>query len=370
MVRKASFNPVSMLSFGALLLALALAFIAFFESLPPALIESRTLAIDWQLLHTALQNNRLHYFSADGNRIVFANPPWTALFVLPLGWLSLQASWGLLVFATLLIEIVSVPRISQRFRYYMAILLLVLSWVSLRHAADGNFEGIVIAGVCLSVWAYRQQRPYMLALGGLLASAKPQITILFLLVLTMGVLRHWPPRQWLRVGIPILIIALPPLALAGQEWLAAVAGLQERGSIMDVSLTAALNRTEIISLPVTASLWGILLLITLIATWRTRWSLSREKAGMLLAAALLLAPYSAGNSVLSVLAVGIIPLFLRRPLLGFVLVMLVNATAFFGLNTQAYYTTFSLLIIWGTLVWRVWVEDGKTDPAALSPHAR
>jgi hypothetical protein len=84
---------------------------------------------------------------------------------------------------------------------------------------------------------------------------------------------------------------------------------------------------------------------------------SRERAGLLIAAGLLLSPYSAGNSMLTLMAVGVIPLFLKRPLLGLLLIVPINLTFFVnnpsGLAYQAYYTTAVLLLCWGVLTYRV-----------------
>jgi hypothetical protein len=70
---------------------------------------------------------------------------------------------------------------------------------------------------------------------------------------------------------------------------------------------------------------------------------------------LLLAPYAAANSVLTVLAVGVIPLFQKRPWIGAVLIALINLPFVFPpdvqFNYSAWYTTALLLVIWGVLNW-------------------
>lgn len=77
---------------------------------------------------------------------------------------------------------------------------------------------------------------------------------------------------------------------------------------------------------------------------------------MLIAGSLLIAPYAAGNSVLSVLAIGMIPLFQSNLLLGGILVALVNLPFLWSTdvlyNFQSYYWTVVVLIIWAVLVWR------------------
>lgn len=87
----------------------------------------------------------------------------------------------------------------------------------------------------------------------------------------------------------------------------------------------------------------------------------------LIAASLLLAPYSAANSVLTVLAVGVIPLFQKRPLIGGLLIVLINLPFLFPpethFNFSAYYTTALLLVIWGVFGWHVWQRS--TQPQTL-----
>jgi hypothetical protein len=77
---------------------------------------------------------------------------------------------------------------------------------------------------------------------------------------------------------------------------------------------------------------------------------------MLIAGSLLIAPYAAGNSVLSVLAIGIIPLLQSNLLLGGILIVLVNLPYLWSLdmlyNYQAYYWTIVVFLIWAILVWR------------------
>jgi hypothetical protein len=364
------------------LVGVAWAVILFFRSIDEAAVQGRSLGIDWQQLHNGLIGGDLHYAPEIG----LWNPPWSMIPLLPLGLLSMRDSWGLLVFFTLLIEIVSVPRVRPRLLYYAALFLLVLSFPSLRHAIDGNFEGLVIAGVCLCVWGFRaivegytrtesgEAAPssapryaiLAVAAGTLLASAKPQATFLFFVVLGVYMLLSWKPRAWLTVAGIVAVVVIGALLWKGQAWLSVAFGLVERGSVVDVSLAAALTRLGLPGVLVAVG-WLALLSATIwIVSGGTRWhtavrSFSREKAGMLLAAGLLLAPYSAGNSVLSVLAVGVIPYFLKRPLVGFLLILLINSTILINraemINVQAYFTTAILLVCWGVLAQRVWTVE-------------
>ncbi|MFN8373305.1 MAG: hypothetical protein U0694_10580 [Anaerolineae bacterium] len=369
------------LFFVLVMLGMALLAMSFAEQLPPDF----PIAIDWQALHRAIRDGHISYEPGMGMYV----PPWNALVAAPLGFLSMRASWALVALFTMVVLLFSVPRTRPRWRYYAGILLLEASFPALRHAVDGNFEGMVIAGILLALSGYRmglsaepQRRaewyaPMLLALGVLLASAKPQLTLPFLAVLGLTTLYMWRLRRWLRALGFTLLVVLPCMLWIGQAYLTHLFSIPERGSIMDIGLTAALNRMQLPS-PLVAALWLLVLGITLGLMWLTRPSrtlrlpFSRERAGVLIAAGLLLSPYSAGNSMLTLLAVGIIPLFLRRPLLGLLLIVPIDLTVLVNnpaaLSLQAYYTTAVLLLCWGVLGWRVWKSEQhhEAKPAYVS----
>jgi hypothetical protein len=361
---------ISVLLFAICIIVIAIFAMSFAEQLPPTFPH----AIDWSNLHIAIQNGSIRYENELGLRV----PPWIVLLILPLGFLSMRASWALVALFTMIVLLISVPQTRPRWRYYLAILLLELSFPMLRHTVDGNFEGIVIAGILLALWGYRlglrpqENRqtewiaPAFLAAGALLAAAKPQLTAWFLLVFGLTTLYTWQKRRWLRALGFTLLVVVPCMLWKGQAYITNVFAISERGSIMDVSLMAALNRMQLSSILV-VMVWLFILVATMWLMWQTRPSrvnplpFSRERAGLLIAAGLLLSPYSAGNSMLTLLAIGIIPLFLKRPLLGLLLIIPINLTIFVnnpsGLAYQAYYTTAVLLLCWGVLAYRVFNNE-------------
>lgn len=325
-------------------------FIAFFQYIP---IESATIAIDWKRLHSHLQAGAFQY---EGN---FLNPPWIALLVAPLGLLSLQTSWGLLAFLTTLVLVISVPRIPNRRLYWLSIALLVFSYPSLRHMVDGNFEALIIGGALLTALGFERHQPVPLAFGVLLLSSKPQASALALLVVGIYALLEWKHhhRIWLTAGGIVLAITLPLMLWVGDEWLASMFGIREQDSIMNMSLVPALERIGGLPPALIFTAWVALVAATLWLAWRTRAALSREKLAFLLAASLLAAPYSAANSQIALLAVGIIPLFQKRPLVGGVLIAM---TAFpllwsdtLRFNYSAWYATLTVLIMWGVLGYNI-----------------
>ncbi len=331
----------------------AFLFVLFFNQLPA---ENTVLALDWGGIWDALRRG-IHYDIVNGLR----NPPWSVLPLLPLGWLPMKIAWGLLAFLTTLVLVVSVPRIPRRGRYWLSMLLLVGHFLAMRNMADGNLEGIVIAGVLLIVYGYHRQHPWLLAGGILLATAKPQESSLLLLALGVYVLLTFPRQTILRLVGGLLIVIVPMMLWRGQQWLAALFGTYQAGTIMDVGLMAALRRAALFPDALNWLLWLLVIGVTAGVVWLSQRTLSREKAGMLIAASLLIAPYAAGNNVLAVIAIGIIPLFQRRWLLGGALIMwanaaiLINQPRFLGIN--AYWWTIYLLVVWGIFL----VEIGQRE---------
>jgi hypothetical protein len=329
---------------GLLVLAATIPLLLFFERIP---IEGTSLAIDWKQLWEGVRGGVPHYGTG------LRSPVWSILPVLPLGLLSLRTSWGLMVLLTLIVTILSVPRTGDRRLWLASVLLLVVSYPSLRHLVDGNLEGLVIAGVVAALLGYHRQSPWIFTLGVFMASAKVQETWLFLLLLAIYTLRYWPRRKiWITAGIMLAFI-FPSMLWKGREWLDTIFTSPYPGSIIDINLRAAVQR---LGLPdwLGLALWGLVLAVTLYFSFTPGPDFSRFKAGLLVSASLLLAPYAAGNSFLAVLAIGIIPLFQRYRWPGLALILLADLPILASselLWWQAYYWTFLLLLSWGAFLW-------------------
>jgi hypothetical protein len=169
-------------------------------------------------------------------------------------------------------------------------------------------------------------------------------------------------------GITVLAVVVPALVLFASIWLNSMFTIYERGSIMDITLPAALSRMGV-SPTVTALAAIALVGVTASVVLTGQRTLTREKAGMLVALSLLLAAYGAGNSFLTVLAIGIIPLFQVRVVAGTLLIVLANLPAIFPIEIAfswgASYWTFALLITWGTLGWHVYRGERSMLQAKL-----
>jgi Glycosyltransferase family 87 len=339
----------------ALLVFAALALFNFFASWP---IEGTTLALDWKGIWNDLQGGRPH-FNTDSLLIV----PWDAVLLLPLGWLSFRGSWAAITLLTIAVLVVSVPVSQGRWRLLLALLLLVTAYPALRHIADGNLEWMVIPGFLLTVYGYEKNKIWPLAAGLLLATAKVQEAWVPCLVLGIYLLRTWPAKRLVALFGLIAVFVVPALVWLGREWVFGLTHVTERGSIMDSSLISTLAR---LSWPnwLAMSGWLILAAIVALYAWRSGPTLSRQKAAVLVAASLLLSPYAAGNSYLTVLTIGIIPLVMTGNPLAIVLLVLVDLP---------YFASRELLYFWSATYWTglllLWIAIAASQARTL-PQAK
>jgi hypothetical protein len=353
-------NPYLKITVSILCFAIAaLLFIYFLEQLP---VEGTTLGIDWLGLWSQFQGGTIRYMITDGLR----NPPWSVLPLIPLGLISARASWGVLSLLTITVFVVSVPRTERKPLYWLSVALLIISYPSLRHLVDGNFEALVTGGILLTLYGYARRQPYYLAVGILLATAKPQASILFMAVLGLYVLQTWPPHLWIKTTLAVLAVVIPTMLWRGGDWIKALQGTYQSGSIIDISLTTTLTRTTFFPSAIIIALWLLFIAATLFIAWKSDRTLPREKAAMLTAASLLIAPYAAGNSVLTVMALGVIPLFQAWPLLGGLLIALIDFPFFWNIdllyNYSSYYFTAIMLLCWGIMGWRTLKRKAVDNP--------
>ncbi len=368
-LKPTQFVPLLLLILAVLLVAAA--FIMFFERLP---VEGTTFLIDWGVFWKSIQNGDVVYYSAYGLRI----PPWSVLFILPLGYVPLRTAWALLALATIAILVISVPRRAPRWRVRAGVILLAASFLSLRVIVDGNFEGLIVGGILLMLWGYDQRKPLPLAVGMLLATIKPQTVFLLIAVIGLYLLAH---REWRFIGITAaltLAVIIPSMLWRGADWLVAFGGENNAvftGNLLDITLDAAMRRMGGFAPSIILLTRLIIMAATLVIAWRARARLTRESAGLLIAASILCAPYAAGNSVLTFVAVGVIPFFLKRPLPGLLLIGLMNAALLLNsgafVNVASYYWTVYTLLTWILLAGHVWKNVPTLIPyhqeAAVSP---
>ncbi|MCU0512418.1 MAG: glycosyltransferase 87 family protein [Anaerolineae bacterium] len=355
---------------GVLLAGVLLLCMAFFSWLPE---RSSTFGID-NLFPAVSSWNILYLADGSGG---FKNPPWTGVLLMPAGsLLSAGAAWGLLVFCTLAITVLSVPRRADKpWLSRLALVLAITAYPGLRNIADANLDGLVVAGVLLLLAGYERKNPYLLAAGLLLASAKPQIVLLLLIVTGGYVLLAWDWRRWLITGGVLLVATLPPLLWRGRDWLTSLNNHHwYTGTLIDISLDATLARSGITApLLVQGALLAVAGL-TLALAFFSRPALNRDTATLLITASILVAPYVGGNSPINYVLVGIIPLVLVQPWTGLGLMLLVNAPLLWPGDWlyfyQANWWTLVTLLVWGIFAGRVYraAIRGQNGPFPAGPE--
>jgi len=347
---------------GVVLLTALLLTVAFFDRIP---IEGTTLAMDWKGLWTGIRGGAILYGNATGLRI----PPWSVLVVLPLGLLPFRASWGVLTFLTMIVLMLSVPPTKSRPAFLVGVLVLTLSFPTLRTIVDGNFEVLVIGGCLLVGYGMSKPNAPALVAGVLLASSKVQESWLLLLLLPVLVIK-FVRREIITATIAgLVLICVPSLIWKGPEWIRAVFAIAERNSIMDSSLWAATGRLEI-PFPFTALLATGIVLATGAVIWTSRELRWREQIGLMVAASLLLAPYTTGNNFLTLYAIAGMALLQSSVPVGLVVIGLANLPfAFIGYRDVMYtwsatYWTMANLIVWAILIVRL---SKRRTPLATQP---
>jgi hypothetical protein len=332
----------------ALVAVACTAFLVLFERLT---IQGTSLGIDWYSIWSGMNRGRPLY----GEWMV--TPPWIILLILPLAFMSFRASWGIILLLTMGAVILSIPRTRNRAAFMLMALLVGTSFSHLRHAADGNLEGLVILGVLAILWAVDRADPFALAAGVFLASAKIQVTWLLLIYISAYVLAHWPRRRWLSsAGLVTASIGIG-LLWRGRDWLQTLWVVRERSQPVDLSLWATIHR---LGLPLwLAVIFAVVILVlSLVATRTGKWAATRSKAGVLISASLLVAPYAAGNSLLSALAIGGAPFLLASPPIG-IAMFLLDDLKYLSPNTWmvawgATFATGQVFLLWAVMLW--WIR--------------
>jgi hypothetical protein len=329
-------------------------FAVIFQALP---IEGTTLGLDWRNIHDSLSRGVTYFADRDGLR----NPPWSILPLIPLGGLPFGASWGIWTFITVLVIVISVPRNRKRMGgWALMLVLLTTHYTTLRNIADGNVEALIIGGALLILLAFPVQRSLIMAAGVLLVSAKVQESWLLLLILPVFLYQMWDRRAWMIAGgVTLGVVALASV-WRGQAWLDAliVYGQTGQGEGLDISLLSIFNRFGIPVLLYGVA-WVSILIVTLACLRRSvqinRWELNRSATGLLITAAMLLAPYTAGNSTLTPLVILCGALYLRYPRFILGMLLILNLQYFVPITFQvtyvSYYSFISPIGLWVLGCW-------------------
>lgn len=330
----------------ALVALTAGAFVWGFAQLP---LDQASDAVDWKVFHQATSGFRIDY---PGNRVY--NPPWTLATLWPFTVWPLAISRGLAALLTLIVFAISVPKRKNMLVWAASVVLLVFSYPMIRHLVDGNLEAMIVGGVLLALYATEKRSPIALAGALVLMSSKLQETWLLLAILAAYVWRRWPRREILTAGAMSASFILPFAVWKGAEWIQALRVFPYARTAIDSSLIFVLESIGIS----TFIAWCVWVGCFIVTVWvALKRDLNRQNAGLLITAGLMLSSYAAGNSLVTPLALAVIPLFQKRWQTWTMLIVLFYVPYFFlsqielRLAWENIYWGGVLFITWLLLIW-------------------
>lgn len=267
-------------------------------------IQNTGLAYDWRIIWGAIERGNVEWGTG------LYNPPWGVLFLLPLGFLSFSVSWGLVIFLTLAVLILSVPQHYRKRIHLLSIVLLVTCFPAMKNYAEANVEFLTIGGILLTLFAYRNDKPYLLAIGAIMATVKPQAVVLLMIVIGWYLLTEKSREFTLKFSTMTLAIVVPSMLWGGEAW---IESLTSGRLTYGISIEMVLGETSLI---LTRLAQLSLLLATGWIIWRANRDLDRYKVGLLVAASLLVAPYTNAHSMITMAAIGVAALAVYHPRIG------------------------------------------------------
>lgn len=149
----------------------------------------------------------------------FAGPPWYIALFLPLGYLSPEKAaftWAILnvLFLSLTVALINSRYSTRGLGIFITIALLAAPVQG--HLIVGQFSMIVGLGIALTIWASRQDRHALVAVGLALTTLRPHLGIPFVAAFLMWSLLESRSRFFKR---GILFLALSALLITASLWL-------------------------------------------------------------------------------------------------------------------------------------------------------
>ena len=173
-----------------LALAAGVLTVIFFLRIP---IAGTTLALDWIGIRAGVTGWNLAYGAESALRI----PPWSALLLVPMGMLPVQAGWGVVAFLTLAIVTLSLPWNRLKRGGIPVVCFLARPWLPGRtHDRRRQHRVPDPCGFVLLEVGILRRQPLFLALGVLLAATKVQETWILLIAHPLLLGRVGPAKCW------------------------------------------------------------------------------------------------------------------------------------------------------------------------------
>jgi hypothetical protein len=219
----------------------------------------------------------------------YYNAPWGLALVAPTVLLPIRGGQAVFTMVTLVALLLS-TRVFAHTKAWM-VTLAVANLHTFDLIIRGNLDGFLVLGVALSVWAAREERPWVLGIGLWLLSVKPVNVALPAAVLVWAT-RRWDWREKLAYLTPTASSVLVSLAIFGWWPARYVVHTQSSPPLTYLQTSAWRAFTHFDLSP----RWALLLIApAAIALARTRDQSLEAQVVTALSASLLVTPYSLGS---------------------------------------------------------------------------
>jgi hypothetical protein len=212
---RAPFKAVDI--FVVILLALVLGLVYVAAEMSALARPAQDMAAYWTAAHLIRQNPyslplvramelAMHARIPAGSALIMRNPPWALPFVLPLRWMSFPAAYA---FWTILSAAIIGGCGRQLWRLYSPRPSLKPAFICFLFGPTllllnlGQTTPFVLLGVTLFWYAVQRRRDWLAGAALLLVVIKPQIVLLFLLVLALWIVRT---KRWTILGAGALSV--------------------------------------------------------------------------------------------------------------------------------------------------------------------
>ena len=193
--------------FVVILLALVLGLVYVAAEMSALARPAQDMAAYWTAAHLIRQNPyslplvrhmelAMHARIPAGSALIMRNPPWALPLVLPLRWMSFPAAYA---FWTIL-SAATIGACGRRlWRMYSSKASLQPAFICLLFGPSllllnlGQTTAFVLLGVTVFWYAVQRRRDWLAGLALLLVAIKPQIVLLFVLVLALWIVRT---KRW------------------------------------------------------------------------------------------------------------------------------------------------------------------------------
>lgn len=298
------------------------------------------LAFDRRILHNAVRNWEF------GNGM--SNPPWSVAIIYPFEQLPLKLTWGLLAFLLFAVVILWIPPYRHWTRYLLLV-ILPISYPTLRNYAEGNYEAFVLWGLLAIYFGYQKQNPFLMAFGVLLATIKVQACVLLVAMLPWYI-RDWDWKKQKQFYLAIAVWVIPIMLLYGTTWLDSLSYFSRyHGSFSIVDLELPF----LIEIIIRGLLIGLAVYVSP--------QLTRASMSLLIVTSLIISPYTGSLSTIILLTIGVGTLFSERKWGWGILLLILYQELYIFLGSEVIgnhaYILSLFFVTYGIFLWELLREN-------------